>query len=256
MNIQIIRLPKVFHVGTLDPANLGANSGGASLEGACLSVSLCPNAWSAIVKIGDGLHELRNEGGTFLDISALLGDEASKAELIAWGKENGYARLRKLWRSWRYDGEADEWRFLLCRTAQEALEEARAYDDEAYPSPADVPAPDGHKGIEPEAVSIGTAKLRRLTGHALRPDEDASDALAVAFAMVRVPEQTGIELDGVWWREAFDPALLSAPRGGIFPDRVKLWAAIRADLLDVDDDLELGEMPESEPLETVVNRPV
>jgi hypothetical protein len=255
MDIPVIRLSKVFHVGTLDPAQLGANSGGASLEGACLSVSLCPNAWSAIVKIGDDLHELRKDEGLFLDISGLLEDDAAKAELIDWSVDQGYGRLRKLWRSWRYDGEADEWRFLLCRTPEEAMEEARTYDDEEYPSPADVPAPDGHRGIEPVTVPIGTAKLGRLTGHALRPDDDATDVLAIAFAMVRAPEQTGIELDGVWWRERFDPAQLSAPRGGIFPARVEHWSANRAILAEVDDEVELAEMPESEPLEMMANRP-
>jgi hypothetical protein len=255
MDIPVIRLPMVFHVGTLDPANLGANSGGGSQEGACLSVSLCPNAWSAIVKLGDELHELRNAGGTFLDVCALLGDEDAKSDLTAWGIEEGYVRLRRLWRSWRYDSEADEWRFLLCRTQGEALEEARAHDDEDYSSSADVPAPDGHKGIEPMTVPIGTAKLSELTGYALRPDDEAWDALAVAYGMVSVPEETGIELDGVWWREIFDPARLSAPRGGIFPCRVENWDAKRASLHEVDDEFELGEMPGPVALGSQVSRP-
>lgn len=248
MDIPVIRLPKVFHVGTLDPANLGANSGTSSQEGACLSVSLCPNAWSAIAKLGGEAHELRKEDGAFLDVTAVLGDEAAKAELERWGIEHELVRLRKLWRSWRYDSELDEWRYMLCKSRSEALEEARDHDGEDYPSVADVPAPDGHKGVEPVTVPVGTPKLRKLTGYGLRLDEDASDALAVAFAMIGVPAQTGLEVDGVWWREHYDPAGLSAPRGGIFPARVKLWAAQSIDLEGVDDELELEEMPEVSPL--------
>ena len=255
MVIPVIRLAKVFHIGTLDPAQLGANSGQSSQEGHCLSVSLCPNAWSSIARLGGQLHELRSDGGAFLDITAVLADDEAKSELVAWGVGQGYARLRKLWRSWRFDSEAEEWRYMLCKSRSEALEEARGYDDEGYPTAEDVPGPEGHTGIEPVTVPVGSAKLRKLTGYSLRPDEDAFDALAVAYAMVDVTARTGIELDGVWWRETFDPATLSAPRGGIFPGRVGLWSAVRAELEDIDDDIELDGMSETESLEAASIRP-
>lgn len=255
MDIPVIRLSKVFHVGTLNPVNLGANSGNSSQEGACLSVSLCPNAWSAIAKLGGQAHELRKEDGSFLDVTALLGDESAKAELVTWGIGQGYVRLRKLWRSWSHDSEADEWRYMLCKTRSDALEEARGHDDEEYPSVEDVPAPEGRKGVEPITVPVGTPKLRKLTGYGLRLDDDASDALAVAFAMAAVPAQAEIELDGVWWCEHYDPSVLSAPRGGIFPDRVKFWGAQSVDLKDVDDELELEGMPEACRLDSSADAP-
>ncbi len=247
--IPVIRIPKVFHLGTLDPSQLGANSGGSSQEGRCLSVSLCPNAWSEIARLGDELHELRRQDGVFLDVMAVLVDPASRRDVLEWGVREGYARVERLWRSWRYDDEAEEWRYMLCVSEREAVEEAGAYVDADYAAAADVPGPDGSPGIEPVELPVAERKLSDLTGFSGRADEDATDALAVAFAIVAVPERTGVELDGVWWREDYAPHLLSAPRGGIFPERVAGWRPRREGLERICDETELGRMPLSEPLE-------
>lgn len=42
--IAVVHLDAVYHIGTLNAADVGRNSGRGSLEGRCLSVSLCPHA--------------------------------------------------------------------------------------------------------------------------------------------------------------------------------------------------------------------
>ena len=141
------------------------------------------------------------------------------------------------------DEEAEEWRFMLFETRDDALNEACDQAGEDYVNESEVPGPEGHFGVEPTEVPIGLAPLQKLTGFAMRADDDASDAIAVAFAMLRGEELTGRPFDGVWWRETYAPELLSSPRGGIFPERVPLRTAARGFLNEVDDDVELDTMP-------------
>lgn len=244
MDLPVIRLDRVFHVGSMDPSRLGENSGTSSQEGACLSVSLCPNAWAGIARLGDDLHVLETRDGLFLDAVALLADEAARRDLLAWAVEADLVEMRTLWRAWSFDEDAGDWRFVLCASRQGAIAEADVDGDDV----AGMPAPEGHVAVEPVEVPVGTFLLRDLTGFAVRPDEDASDAVVAAFALVCAHEVAGRPFDGVWWTETFAPELLSAPRGGIFPDRVKQWSVRRMPLDDVDDEAELDRMPDGEML--------
>ena len=54
MNLPVIRLSRVLHVGTMDIEAFRARAGQrSSLEGHCLSVSLCPEAWEEIARLPD-----------------------------------------------------------------------------------------------------------------------------------------------------------------------------------------------------------
>lgn len=246
MNIPVLRLHKVFHVGSMDRSRLGENAGASSQEGACLSVSLTPNAWASIARLGNELHVIETADGLFLDVVALLDDQAARSEVLAWAVEAGLAEIQTLWRAWNYDDETEEWRFMLFTSREEAFSEACEQAGEDYADEAAVPGPEGHAGIEAIQVPVGLNPLRELTGFAVRPDEDATDAIVTAFAMLRGEQLAGRPFDGIWWREIYAPELLSSPRGGIFQDRVRLWTSSRGFLDDVDDDSELNAMPETE----------
>src|ERR1700738_115253 len=103
MDIPVIRLNRVFHVGSMDRSRLGENSGASSQEGACLSVSLCPNAWATIARLGDKLHVLETGDGLFLDVVSLFADKSAKSEMLAWAVAAGFAEMRSLWRAWSFD---------------------------------------------------------------------------------------------------------------------------------------------------------
>lgn len=248
MDIPVLRLHKVFHVGSMDSSRRGENSGRSSQEGACLSVSLTPNAWASIARLGNELHILENPDGVFLDVVALLSDEEARSEVLSWAVEAGLTETRALWRVWNYDDETEEWRFLLFTTSTEAFSEACCQADQDYAEATAVPGPDGHSGIEQIEAPVGLEPLQKLTGFSVRPDEDATNAIVTAFAMLRGEQLTGRPFDGVWWRETYAPDSLSSPRGGIFQTRVELWAKSRGSLNDVDDDSELDAMPDTEML--------
>lgn len=222
--IPYVELDRVFHVGTMDPGHVGAGAGGASLEGNCLSVSLCPHAWRYIARLGgQDLFELSKEGGLFVDVHALV-DGGRLPEIVEWAKSRGLAKEAALWKAWRFDDEAEEWRYVFCRTEEAAIEEGAE----------DGLGPDGVPAVSEATVPVGTWKLAQLTGMRIRDDEDATDAILLAFAM------TEAHADGAWWRERFDPDTLSAPRGGIFQARVNGWQATQVRWAEVDDEEEMA----------------
>jgi len=221
--IPFIDLDRVFHIGTMDSGRLGKGAGGASLEGDCLSVSLCPHAWRYIARLGgNDLFELTNQGGRFVDIHALI-EDGRVPQIVEWAKGLGLAKDANLWKSWNFDDEADEWRYFVCATEEEAIEEGAE----------DGIGPDGGPAVCEVTVPVGTWKLAQITGMMIRDDEDATDAILLAFSM------TVAHADGAWWRERFDPESLSAPRGGIFKSRVSGWTAKKIAWKDVDDEEEL-----------------
>lgn len=218
----VILIEKVFHIGTLDPAFRGRNSGGTGPEGHCLSVSHCPHAWRFIARLGGNpLWELTRPGARFVDLTALV-EHGMVPSVIEWARSEKLVREARLWRAWIRDDDTGEWRFVLCRTEDDALEES-GYGD----------GPDGRPGAEEVAVPVGTWKMAHLTGAKMRPDGDATGYALLAFAM-QVPD-----VDGAWWRDPYDLDTLSAPKGAIFPDRVKGWKRRQVQWSDIDDEAEL-----------------
>jgi len=111
MRFPLINLPVVYHIGTLDPARRGEYHT-QSLEGAGLSVSLCPLAWQAIAHLGGApLKGLCKHDAVYLDILAL--DSAALDAILRWALDSGLVEQREMWRAWTVDGDTDEWTFML-----------------------------------------------------------------------------------------------------------------------------------------------
>ncbi len=125
--------------------------------------------------------------------------------------EAGLLTFGTRWKVAWYDEEADDRRYTIVATAEEADAEVEEYGEM-----------DGT--VEAVEMLVPTDELKTLwkqnfTG---RLDDD----FAVQFASLMVLERTG-EFDGVWWNEELDPANLSAPRGVIFQTKLKEWASSR-----------------------------
>lgn len=209
-DIPVLLINKVFHIGTLDPAEKGRVHQG-SLEGSCLSVSRCPLAWRSIARLGGlPLWELHKEGATFLNVLALEPGLALREDIETWGVRQGYAKRQALWRTWMYDSEADSWGYMLFESEAEAVNEAQ-----------DESGPDDGPVTEKVEELVGLGALCTRMGFSSLKDRNAFDLVAIAWA-----EDTLPQVDGVWWTEDYDPAGLSAPRGGIFPSRVRDWTAM------------------------------
>jgi hypothetical protein len=191
------RLSRVAHIGTLDPADKGE----FSHEAHGLSVSLHPEEWERIAKLGGNpWHLLERDGGVFLDYWA-LGRRAKRA-ITRWGIEHGLVTRRHVHaRSW-WDDEAEDTMRSLHATRAEAVEEGELEEQPAV--------------ISRILTYTGTAKLKQRTG-ARTSQLNAFDELVVCYV-----EDAHPDIDGVWWED--EHAWMSAPRGCIVPARLDRWS--------------------------------
>jgi hypothetical protein len=208
--LPIVRLSAVYHIGTMVPAERGKR--GESLEGHLLSVSLCPISWRAIARLGgEPLHQLSKEGGaTFLDAHCASRDEVFRPLIAKWACAQGLLQHRTMWKSWSTDEEG-AWRYSLLPTAEAAEAETEEHD---------LGGPRGRGCVEPTGILAGTPTLAALVQIADLSCCDSFDYAAAIWA-----EQTQPGIDGLWWRDDYDPIILKAPRGGIFPGRLASFNA-------------------------------
>lgn len=228
--LSVIHFERVLHIGTLNIGDRSRNYR-SSYEGNCLSVSVTPHAWQQIAKLGGyDLHELTKEGGRLVDVHAVRNSD-DFAEIVAWAKANGLVEDREVFKGWECN-EDDEWAYTYFASEQAALEELDM-DGEYDGKISRMPHPRGHKAIEPVTILGGTAALSQIVGRDFDVTEAADDYLIMAYA------HQEMDVDGVWWNEDYDPDGYSAPRGGIFPNKVAEWTASEIDFDDVDDDEEM-----------------
>ena len=198
MDLPVVALTRAVHIGTLDPDDKGLR--GASYEGHGLSVSVDPDDWLRIAKLG-GLPwwELRNAAGRFMDRHALTG--AQRDQISAWAVDAGLARRRELWRVTYHDDELDGDVSVLFDSREAAEVELDDLDDGE---------------AQPVMALTATAALAARVG---RADGDCFDLAAVCFT------EDITDVDGVWWADRRGP--FSAPRGVILPGRLHRWTACR-----------------------------
>lgn len=213
MQIPVIKLDTCQHIGELDITKKGQQ--GDSLEGHLLSISQCPLAWRQIVKLGGyPVHQLEKDDALFLAIHKISPE--LKTHIIEYGLQNNLIERTERYRGWSYDDVDDRWYYSDYKTAQDAFYEVDNLGE--YEAPEDVPGPDGHSGIELVEIYAGTCHLAEVVKTPSSVGRDAFDYLVIAWA-----EQFA-HLDGIWWEDTYDPYGYSAPRGGIFPDRLWSWS--------------------------------
>jgi hypothetical protein len=187
---------ELYHIGALDPADKGRL--GPSHEGNGLSVSIHPDAWEAIARLGGSRWwRLRRAGNRFLDAHALTAGQ--RAALAGWAVGEDLARWTPAWRVTWYDEELDEQRAFAC----------------ADPEEADAEAAEVGGQVTPATELIATGRLHQLVGGWQDP------GLTWDHALIAYAELAG--LDGVWFADELSVAALSAPRGVIVPARLPGW---------------------------------
>jgi len=206
LQAHLIERPTVFHVGTLVPDQKG-HFHADGLEGHCLSVSLHPEAWIQIARLGgESVWRLDHASGVFVDILSLEADSAAANAVRAWGIEQGLSQIKTCWRAWQYDSEEDDWRYMIFDDEKEAHLNADEFED--------------REGGNVECVSlcVGTPALCEIIGWKDASTKEVLDFLVLAYLEGNVPE-----VQGVWWNEILDPGALSAPRAGILPSKLHEW---------------------------------
>lgn len=193
---------RLVHIGTLDASQKGQR--GPSHEGAGLSVSEHPKAWTRIAKLG-GLPwwELTRENNRFLDVHAL--SDTQRASLSQWAVEQGLLQQVIGWQASWYDDELGQEVCLVFDSKAQAEQEAPDWDEESL-------------RIASLPYWQGTAELARRS---LRPRAEPFLALAWDLAAMEYADFVG--LDGVYWGDELAPECYSAPRAAIVPRQVRHW---------------------------------
>jgi hypothetical protein len=203
-DLPIRSFAALWHVGTLSPADKHT----WSYEGQGLSVSLHPEDWAFIARLGGNpTWRLTRPGNAFLDYHDLTADQ--RAEITAWGMSCGYVEQATVYRVTLTDEDGEE-SWLTCATRAEAEDEAdvRAFDSD----PADL--------ITETTALVATDTFPDPTVAA--GDIDLDQVLAVVWAAT-----VHLHLDGVWWEDTYAPERLSAPRGVVHAHRVADWTVVR-----------------------------
>lgn len=224
MNIPIRQLDSVYHLGELDVAKRGERFRN-SLEGDGLSVSLCPDAWRRIAKLGGSpLWRLDRAGGRFLDVHALVDDprfETMRATVERWALAGDWVRRVDRYRAWQFDDEADNWMYSLHSSRADAAEEVEGNGFALN---------DVRDSGEPvlQCVEIVEPTERMIARLGLIPDvhDDGLGYAGILWARDVLAQHLDNPIDGAWWDELYAPACLSAPRGAIFPEAQHRWVEI------------------------------
>jgi len=194
----------IAHVGDLSRAR---EPKGYSFEGAGLSVSRHPEAWTHIAKLGGyQTWVLRKENPAFYEVPAKL-----PKKVTAWLESAGFLEpTTEFCYEW-FDEDLQETRAMAFATREEAEEEAGESGAEVFERAA---WKFGPKGLDYWHATFGEAAT---------PQHGYAEDFGVMFWA----ENRGY--DGCWWGEDLDPVGLSAPRGVIFQSKLSEWAVGVAD---------------------------
>lgn len=227
MNWPIFDHPEVFHVGTMDPSLKGSTHNAMSYEGNGLSVSLVPEAWKSIAKLGGypTWHLQYAEDASlghwgavakFLDVHALK--PAHWDEVMTWAqKEDLVVETKVLSVNW-YDDEMEQ--EVCMKFDASDPEQRQAAEDECEDR-------ENGASIGMELGWKTTDKLNERIGFKVDVSS-VKDMALTAYVEDVLFEQKNIQ--GVWWDDDLDVGSYSAPRGVIMAKAVDLWAKTRVDV--------------------------
>jgi hypothetical protein len=197
MKKKLDKYSSVFHVGFLNIENLSKSRPAVhmSLEGNGLSVSLCPEEWTQIAKLGgSNLYTLTKSNPSFLKAT-----ESNKEKAIQWCLDNEFLIEKKKYRAYSTNEDGEE-RYMEFDTAADAEREELN----------DVRPTAGYS-FGPKGKAYWKQSFSSKISHDMAGD----------FAIIFYAEANGY--DGVWWDDALDISNFSAPRGVIFQHKLEEW---------------------------------
>jgi hypothetical protein len=191
-----ISFDKVYHVGDLNPNNERRIRN--SLEGNALSVSVNPDAWTKIVKLGGrDTFEIESNTGALvfvhmLDLMRKKKFSILKNELVDLAVSRNYLQKTVAFKSTYYDDELGSSCYTLHKTSEEAAENGES--------------------VRKCVIYTGTPEFCQTMRLSFDNITDVAD-----LGIMQVLKDGFLrDIDGVWWNEKLDPDCYSAPRGALF----------------------------------------
>lgn len=217
-------LRRVFHVGLLGYGRQPSRWAD-SQEGTGLSVSLHPEAWIKICKLGGRTtYELRptNQArGRFVNMTRLPRDLRERLTQICVAR--GDLTPAPCYRVWFYDEDEDDGSDESGMVCMAFSDEATARSEfEARCEDLD-PGDQGewwHPRFEVVSSWAATDKLQARWQQTFTSQLSVSNARAMALLFLLEDET---DFDGAWWEDRLDPYAYHAPKGVIFQSRLPVW---------------------------------
>lgn len=209
---------ELFHIGSLNAADKGTTHNRVSQEGNGLSVSLDPDAWMQIAKLGGNpIWVLRpTANNSFVDAHSL--SESHWAMVMGWAQTQGLANPTEIIEVSWYDSEEDT--------------------RHAFHFDASVPGELERAQSELEDMEEQDGKLIRFSGWQTTPALNDRIGFSVSASMVKDMALTLYVEDvlfeaqgtqGVWWEDMLDVGAYSAPRGVIHHRTQASWVPTLAE---------------------------
>lgn len=215
--LPIISLPALFHIGQMNPSLKGSTHNKTSLEGNGLSVSLDPDAWRTIAKLGGNpVWELACKGEcNFVDRHAM--ESMHWAVIEKWALDQGLIESTEVIEVSWYDDEMegrcamqfDASKPTQVESAKSEFEHRVEWESDSEPKLERIPA------------WKATFKMNERMGFAVSVDQTMD--MALTFFVEDHFSKMG--LNGVWWNDDFDVHNYSAPRGVIHRMALRQWGA-------------------------------
>ena len=203
---------EVFHIGSFDPTLKGQTHNRTSLEGNGLSVSVEPEAWRDIARLGgEPTWGLRSpEAALFLDVHRLR--RKHWTAVTTWAAEQGLvAPTEVIEVSW-FDDEADQ-RRMMEFDGEDPKERAAAQAEFEY-----------FDGGDPQQRSF--ASFKATPAMTARIGFEVAIALVKDLALTLYIEDVLFDsqaVHGAWWEDELNVFALSAPRGVIHARALARW---------------------------------
>lgn len=182
-----------------------------AIAGNAETVSACPNGWSYINDMTDvEVTELQKPSGKFVDISKMMNEEAlddGMRRLLLSAEKAGLVTFSELYRV-NYSEDGDQLGSSSHRTYEDAMNVAFGNDSL----------------ISSQKEWVGTRKLAEQLGISEDLAVSKGDTYAV-IAMIEEYSKKGMPIDGIYWKEDYNPSSLKSPFMAIFPHKTQEWSS-------------------------------
>lgn len=207
-DLTLFHIPTVWHVGNFD----NKQQDKLSYEGDLLSVSECPDVWQRIARLSGNTYAMSNPDALFIDAISMWRNPKIKKHVMDWGEENSFLSQKEVYSVTLYDDMEDSTSIEVFESYEEAFAN---YEDESI-----------IEGPETRLYLTDTFAQRIGLSNLSNGFEYDMDRLFIEWAKEHILPRYR-QICGIWWDEILDEAGYSAPRGGVFQERLETFTTFQ-----------------------------